>query len=105
MAVRESGRAARTKYEVAREYQQPEVSLLECQLETGRTHQVRVHLSAIGHPIVGDAAYRGARSTVALTRPFLHAGVLAFDHPVTGARLRFEEPLPPELDSVLRSLS
>jgi 23S rRNA pseudouridine1911/1915/1917 synthase len=104
MAVREEGRAARTAYEVQREYGDPAVSLLECRLETGRTHQVRVHLSAIEHPVVGDAAYRGARSSLRLARPFLHAHRLELDHPVTGKRLTFEDPLPAELESVLASL-
>jgi 23S rRNA pseudouridine1911/1915/1917 synthase len=105
MAVRDEGRAARTAYEVHREYDRPAVSLLECKLETGRTHQVRVHLSAIDHPVVGDAAYRGVRSSLPLERPFLHAHQLELDHPTTGERLTFEDPLPPELASVVASLS
>jgi 23S rRNA pseudouridine1911/1915/1917 synthase len=104
MAVRDEGRAARTAYEVQREYDSPAVSLLECRLETGRTHQVRVHLSAIEHPVVGDAAYRGARSPLLLERPFLHAHRLELNHPTTGERLTFEDPLPPELASALASL-
>jgi 23S rRNA pseudouridine1911/1915/1917 synthase len=105
MAVRDEGRAARTAYEVQREYESPAVSLLECRLETGRTHQLRVHLSAIGHPVVGDLAYRGERPSLRLGRPFLHAHQLALDHPVTGERLALEDPLPPELVSALASLS
>jgi len=104
MAVREGGRAARTAYTVVREWERPEVSRVECRLETGRTHQIRVHLSAIGHPVVGDGAYRGARPAIPLDRPFLHAGALGFAHPVTGERLRFEDPLPEELAAVLRRL-
>jgi 23S rRNA pseudouridine1911/1915/1917 synthase len=104
MAVRDEGRAARTAYEVQRQYGTPAVSLLECRLETGRTHQVRVHLSAIEHPVVGDTAYRGARASLRLDRPFLHAHRLALDHPTTGERLTFEDSLPPELESVLASL-
>jgi len=104
MAVREGGREARTAYEVRREFDAPAVSLLECRLETGRTHQIRVHLAAIGHPVVGDAAYRGQRPVLPLARPFLHSAVLAFTHPVTGAALRFEEPLPADLEQVLRDL-
>ena len=75
----------------------PEVALLDCRLETGRTHQIRVHLSAIGHPVVGDGAYRGNRSGIELRRPFLHARRLSFAHPVTGAAMAFEEPLPDDL--------
>ncbi len=104
MAVRDEGRAARTAYEVRREYESPAVSLLECRLETGRTHQLRVHLSAVGHPVVGDAAYRGDRPSLPLGRPFLHAYELALDHPTTGERLAFEDPLPVELGSMLDSV-
>jgi 23S rRNA pseudouridine1911/1915/1917 synthase len=104
MAVREGGRGARTAYEVVATYRAPEVSLLHCRLETGRTHQIRVHLQAINHPVVGDAAYGGSRAALRLGRPFLHAGGLAFTHPVTGAPVEVEEPLPPELEAVLDAL-
>ena len=99
MAVVAGGRPARTHYRVLRRY--AEASLVECKLETGRTHQVRVHLAAIGHPLVGDARYGGARATLPVGRPFLHASQLAFDHPTTGERCRFESPLPPDLEAVL----
>jgi 23S rRNA pseudouridine1911/1915/1917 synthase len=79
-------------------------ALLAVTLETGRTHQIRVHLSAIGHPIVGDATYGGAREPIRLDRPFLHAAELAFDQPATGERLSFTDPLPPELAEVLDRL-
>jgi 23S rRNA pseudouridine1911/1915/1917 synthase len=105
MAVRESGRPARTAYEVVRTFDEPNVSLVECRLETGRTHQIRVHLAAIGHPIVGDGAYSGNRSQIPLERPFLHATRLEFLHPSTGEPMRFEEPLPPELAVVLERLT
>jgi 23S rRNA pseudouridine1911/1915/1917 synthase len=105
MAVRDGGREARTEYVVERSYDEPVVSLLECRLETGRTHQVRVHLQAIGHPVVGDAAYGGSRVAIALERPFLHAFRLAFEHPTTGEHLEFDEPLPPELAEILAALS
>ena len=76
------------------------VSLLACRLETGRTHQIRVHLTTLGHPVVGDPTY-GRRADVAaglgLTRPFLHATALAFGHPVTGAHVALDEPLPDDL--------
>jgi len=104
MAVREGGREARTSYEVVREFEDPAVSLLECRLETGRTHQIRVHLAAIGHAVVGDSAYRGARPSLPLPRPFLHATALAFAHPVSGESMRFDEPLPDELETVLAAL-
>jgi len=91
-------------YEVEEWFGRPEVARLRCRLETGRTHQIRVHLSAIGHPVVGDAAYGGRRDGIDLDRPFLHAERLAFDHPVTGAPLEFRAPLPPELDEVIQLL-
>ena len=105
MAVRESGKEARTAYEVRTAYEQPVCALLDCRLETGRTHQIRVHLSAIGHPIVGDATYGGAREAIALDRPFLHAAELAFDQPATGERLSFSDVLPPDLAAVLDGLA
>ncbi len=105
MSVREGGRSARTHYEVVRSFREPDVSLLACRLETGRTHQIRVHLQAIGHPVVGDAAYGGSRPALTLDRPFLHAGGLAFAHPVTGEPVRVEEELAPELTEVLENLT
>jgi len=104
MAVRETGKPARTEYDVRTVYERPLVSLLDLKLETGRTHQIRVHLNAIGHPVVGDATYGGARDSLPLARPFLHAASLAFDHPVTGERLQFDDPLPAELQAVLAGL-
>ena len=106
MAVSSTGREARTRYEVRQRFTQPiEASLLECRLETGRTHQIRVHLGAIGHPIVGDPRYRGARTSFPAPRPFLHAHALAFDHPGTGERVSFSSPLPDDLTAVLALLS
>ncbi len=105
MSVREGGREARTAYEVVTTYREPDVARLVCRLETGRTHQIRVHLLAIAHPVVGDAAYGGKRPGLTLDRPFLHAGGLAFAHPVTGERVTVEEPLAPELAALLETLS
>lgn len=104
MAVSSRGRPARTRYEVRRAFSAPAAAaLVECRLETGRTHQIRVHLAAIGHPVVGDARYGGQRGSVAAPRPFLHAERLGFDHPGTGERVVFESPLPPDLaDAVAR---
>lgn len=101
MAVVVGGRPARTRFEVVRRFGQPDVTLLSCQLETGRTHQIRVHLSATGHPVVGDATYGGARGALACPRPFLHAAHLAFDHPRTGDSRSFDSPLPDDLRLVL----
>ena len=71
------------------------MALLSCRLETGRTHQIRVHLTGIGHPLVGDPVYGDRRTTLGLTRPFLHAAELSFDHPISGERVTFTSPLPP----------
>jgi 23S rRNA pseudouridine1911/1915/1917 synthase len=70
-------------------------------LETGRTHQIRVHLRAIGHPVCGDPEY-GTAGLYGLERQFLHAARLAFDHPVTGARVDVSSPLPDDLERALR---
>ena len=118
MAVVPDGREARTRYRVL-EYIMPSggvpmpsggvrmpsggvrlgYSLLEVVLETGRTHQIRVHLSFIGHPLMGDGVY--GRSSPLLDRQFLHANRLGFRHPATGEPVEFRSELPPELSSVL----
>ena len=108
MTLTERGRPARTRYIVERRYAQPaRVALLECQLETGRTHQIRVHLRAIGHPVIGDPTYGPGRAddVFGLSRPFLHARSLSFSHPVSGRTVRAESPLPNDLAAVLASLS
>jgi 23S rRNA pseudouridine1911/1915/1917 synthase len=110
-AVVADGRPATTRYRVLTTGHVPgrspdagAVTLLVCGLETGRTHQLRVHLTRLGTPIVGDPVY-GPRPALAealgLTRPFLHAAVLAFRHPVTGAQVAVTQPLPPELVAAL----
>ena len=104
MAVVGSGRPARTGYEVMATWDDPVVSRVACRLETGRTHQIRVHLSAIGHPLVGDGTYGGHREGLELGRPFLHAAHLSCDHPGTGARLSFEASLPDDLQNLLAGL-
>jgi 23S rRNA pseudouridine1911/1915/1917 synthase len=75
-------------------------SLLRLRLETGRTHQIRVHLRAIGHPVSGDPEY-GTAGQLGLERQFLHAARLAFEHPFTGARIDVSSPLPPDLRAAL----
>lgn len=111
-AVVEGGRPAVTRIRTLAAGQAPElpphraeVALLACKLETGRTHQIRVHLTGYGHPIVGDPVYGRRRELAAALgcdRPWLHAAVLGFDHPVTGERHTVVEPLPAELVAVLR---
>jgi 23S rRNA pseudouridine1911/1915/1917 synthase len=102
MAVVVDGKPARTRYEVTRKYFSPrEVSLVTCTLETGRTHQIRVHLETIGHPVVGDAVYGGARSALSAPRPMLHAVRLEFVHPGSGRTLEFETSLPTDMRAVI----
>ena len=94
----ETPRAAVTHFEV--EELLPEHALLLVRLETGRTHQIRVHLAAIDLPVAGDRLY-GVRGDLGLARQFLHAARLAFEHPVTGAAVDVESPLPAELSAAL----
>ncbi|MCP9491386.1 MAG: RluA family pseudouridine synthase [Solirubrobacteraceae bacterium MAG38_C4-C5] len=91
-------REARTHFTVEREL--PAATLLNVTLETGRTHQIRVHLEAIGHPVCGDPEY-GRAGAFGLARQFLHAAALAFAHPATGAAVRVESPLPADLAAAL----
>ncbi|MGD9737508.1 MAG: RluA family pseudouridine synthase [Solirubrobacterales bacterium] len=93
-----ASRQARTHFEVLELL--PRESYLEARLETGRTHQIRAHFAAIGHPLSGDETYGGAMR-YGLQRQFLHAHRLAFAHPATGERLSFESPLPPDLAAAL----
>ncbi|MEZ5341235.1 MAG: RluA family pseudouridine synthase [Acidimicrobiales bacterium] len=103
-AVVADGREARNPYRVVERYTQSDVTLLELRLETGRTHQIRVHLEAIDHPVIGDPRYGGSIGEFGLTRPFLHAAALGFDHPTTGEFLQFESALPADLNAVLARL-
>lgn len=89
--VIEGGREAITHFRRLEVF--PKYTLVRLQLETGRTHQIRVHMKYIGHPLVGDPMY-GPSSSIDINGQFLHAGVLGFNHPTTGERLRFEVPLP-----------
>ncbi|MEY2402507.1 MAG: rRNA synthase [Acidimicrobiaceae bacterium] len=106
MAVSARGREARTTYEVLETFDDPAaLSLLTCTLDTGRTHQIRVHLQTIGHPVVGDRRYGGHREPFThLGRFFLHAAHLELDHPATGERVAFDSALPPELEGLVSQL-
>ena len=106
MVVSAQGREARTRYTVLETFERPTpAALLECELETGRTHQIRVHMAAIGHAVVGDDRYRGDRPAIACPRMFLHSTALAFRHPVrVDERLEFSSPLPADLANVLDRL-
>ncbi|MGZ8572067.1 MAG: RluA family pseudouridine synthase [Actinomycetota bacterium] len=101
---RSRGRPAATSFVVLERL--AGVTLVEAEPATGRTHQIRVHLAAVGHPIVGDRVYGGVGEEarrLGLTRPFLHAWRLAFDHPITGEHLSFEEALPDDLTEALET--
>nr|WP_205800226.1 RluA family pseudouridine synthase [Microvirga terricola] len=115
----ERGRYAITHYEVleALPAADPVASLVQCELETGRTHQIRVHMAHIGHPLLGDHVYGSGFKTkanrlnpaaqealAAVRGQALHAAVLGFEHPRTGEFLRFESPLPPDLEHLLTAL-
>lgn len=104
MAVSARGRPARTRYHVLDRWTAPTVTLLECRLETGRTHQVRVHLASIGHAVVGDERYGGTRPSLELGRPFLHAHQLGLRHPATGEEMSWSSPLPADLEGLLAGL-
>lgn len=108
MAVVSSGKPARTHVRMLKRYAGG-FSLVECALDTGRTHQIRVHLRSIGHPLVGDPTYGARRSELppglqSLTRQALHARQLALKHPSSGESLGWEAPLPDELQAALDSL-
>jgi len=117
----ERGRRAVTRWSVEETLPahapEPLVALLRCELETGRTHQIRVHMAHLHHPLLGDALYGAGFRTRArrlpeaaaaaldeLGRQALHAAVLGFEHPVTGEPLRFESPLPADLAALLEAL-
>lgn len=104
MAVRDDGKFARTHFAVNEYFEDHDVTLLDISLETGRTHQIRVHCAAIKHPIVGDKTYGGYRQSLDCPRPFLHAHTLQFTHPITSQHMEFTVPLPPDLMSVLSDL-
>lgn len=109
IAAEKSGRTAHTQFRVVEHF--PDASLIEADLRTGRTHQIRVHFQHIGFPLFGDALY-GNRKTQRLAakirfqpkRQILHAWKLAFDHPSTKRRIRLQAPLPPDFEEALRQL-
>lgn len=111
MAVVESGKAAVTHYQIEERF--PSCTLLRCRLETGRTHQIRVHMARIGHPLVGDRVYlKGPQKCVpqlrallsGFPRQALHATRLALEHPVSGERMEWLAPLPHDMQQLLRQI-
>lgn len=101
MNIVDKGKQAVTHFEVIERF--GDFTLVECRLETGRTHQIRVHMKFIGHPLVGDPKY-GPKRTLDIGGQALHAGVLGFIQPVTGEYLEFEVPLPDEFEQLLKEI-
>ncbi|WP_067620819.1 RluA family pseudouridine synthase [Alicyclobacillus acidiphilus] len=95
------GKRAVTHFSVIRQY--PNYALVECRLETGRTHQIRVHFAQIGHPLAGDHVY-GRRHTLPIDGQALHAQTLGFVHPTTGEAVRLTSPLPPDMEDLIQHL-
>ncbi|MBM3888998.1 MAG: RluA family pseudouridine synthase, partial [Verrucomicrobia bacterium] len=105
IVVRRGGREAVTEFEVLKPF--GEASLVRCELHTGRTHQIRVHLAVLGHPVVGDTVYGPGRRhplNKLAGRQMLHAHVLAFEHPRTHKRLEFTAPLPQDMAALIERL-
>lgn len=100
MAIVNRGRDARTDYEIIERFKR--FAYLELRIWTGRTHQIRVHLASIGHPIVGDAVY--GRDSLPVPRQMLHAWQLTIDHPTSGQKCMFEAPIPADLEKALADL-
>lgn len=96
------GRDAITHYHVLERF--GEYTFIECRLETGRTHQIRVHMASIGHPLLGDDVYGPAKQPFSLTGQTLHAGILGFIHPTTGEYVEFSAPLPAYFNALLGKL-
>ena len=97
-----NGKEAVTHYRVLKRFKQ--YTYVECQLETGRTHQIRVHMASIGHPLLGDRVYGPAKCPFKLQGQTLHAGVLGITHPSTGSYMEFSAPLPPYFQELLNKL-
>jgi 23S rRNA pseudouridine1911/1915/1917 synthase len=100
-AVRADGESARTRFEVVERY--ADATLVRLELETGRTHQIRVHMAHLGHPLLGDRQY-GRRAGKRIGRQALHAAAISFLHPDTGERVRFDAPLPPDIERLRAEL-
>ncbi|EOG8705812.1 RluA family pseudouridine synthase [Bacillus cereus] len=101
MTVDENGKHAVTHFQVLERFK--DFTLVECRLETGRTHQIRVHMKYIGYPLAGDPKY-GPKKTLDMNGQVLHAGILGFDHPRTGEYIQFEAPIPEVFEDALNIL-
>jgi len=102
MAIVKDGKEAITHFKVLKRYNK--YTLLELKIDTGRTHQIRVHLSEIGYPIVGDMTYSNGKNEFGISGQLLHAKILEFEHPITNKKLRLETVLPNEFNMILQKL-
>jgi len=102
MAVRKDGKDAITHFKVLARY--TDTTLLEIQIETGRTHQIRVHMAYIGYPVIGDAVYSNGKNAFGVEGQMLHAKKLEFLHPITKKKMELEAPLPPYFQEILHTL-
>jgi len=100
--VRENGKPATTHFEVLERF--GDYTYVACRLETGRTHQIRVHMTSIGHPLVGDTKYTAKKNPFAIAGQALHSMTLRLTHPRTGAEMTFTAPLPADMEGILRTL-
>jgi 23S rRNA pseudouridine1911/1915/1917 synthase len=103
MAVNKNGKNAITHFKVIERFRN--YTLLEVKIETGRTHQIRVHLAEIGYPIVGDYVYSNGKNPFGVEGQMLHSSKLEFKHPITGKQMKLEAPLPEYFQDVLKQLS
>ena len=104
MSVEKDGKEAITNFKVLERYEKDNCTLLEVKIETGRTHQIRVHLSHIGYPIIGDTVYSNGKNKWGITGQCLHAISLKFKHPISGKEMKIEAQLPKYFKNILRQL-
>ena len=102
MAVQKEGKEALTKFKVLKRFYENEVTLLEVKIETGRTHQIRVHLSKIGYPIIGDEVYSNGKNKWNIKGQMLHAKALKFKHPITGKKMELEAKEPRYFEEIIK---
>ena len=100
--VQENGKPAVTHFKVLERF--GDYTLVECRLETGRTHQIRVHMTSIGHPLVNDPKYGRCKSPFGIKGQALHSRQLTLKHPATGEEMTFEAPLPEDMEKILAAL-